>query len=58
VFLSHAGPTADGTLILFTSARKGQLEVYAMNLEGWITHQFTHGEGNDFNGVWRPVVGP
>jgi len=31
-----------------------------MNLEGWITHQLTFGEGNDFNGVeargWSPAT--
>ena len=29
-----------------------------MNLEGRITHQLTHGEGDEFNGVWRPEGGP
>ena len=48
----------DGTLILFNADYTGQLELYAMKLEGWITHQFTHGEGNEFNGVWRPSSSP
>jgi hypothetical protein len=29
-----------------------------MDLDGFITHQFTHAEGNEFNGVWRPAGGP
>ena len=44
----------DGKLILFNSDRTGQLELYAKDFEGRITHQFTFDVGNEFNGVWRP----
>ena len=39
--MSQVGPSANGTLILFSSDLTGQLELHA-------THQFTHGEGNEF----------
>ena len=38
--------------------RIGQLKLYAMDRDGFITHQFTHDEGNEFNGILRPVRKP
>ena len=46
--------SSGGPPILFNSDRAGLLELYAENLEGWITHY----EGNEFNGVWRPTSDP
>lgn len=48
----------DGTLILATSNRNGNLDLYVFDLAGTVIQQVTDRSYDEYNGVWQPVAPP
>ena len=45
----------DGTLLLVSSDRTGNLDLYALDLDGEIVQQFTDSRFDEYGGTWQPA---